>query len=54
MYALSWFYLYVVGGLIYGASAYVCVKTGVLDGLGSHWKKEDEQPPDIRRSERNM
>ena len=31
MFALSWFYQYLVGGLIYAGGTLVCVRTGVLD-----------------------
>lgn len=31
MYAISWFYLYGVGGLLYAAGTYWCVRLGVLD-----------------------
>lgn len=31
MYAISWFYLYGVGGAVYAAGALWCVRMGVLD-----------------------
>lgn len=30
-YGVSWFYLYGVGGLIYGLGSYFCVRQNVLD-----------------------
>lgn len=38
MFALSWIYLYGVGGVIYVLGTMACVRTGVLD-----WKNHDER-----------
>lgn len=31
MYSISWFYLYIVGGLMYGAGTFFVARAGVLD-----------------------
>ncbi len=31
MFSISWFYLYIVGGIIYAGGTYICWRAGALD-----------------------